>query len=48
MWFQKIKMPEYLAGPHFQRNQQVLKSCYQLGKKLTAASGQGVKMEGLK
>jgi len=47
-FYQKIKMPEYLAEPHFQRNQQVLKSCYELGKKLTASGGQGVKMEGLK
>ncbi|MGD2092176.1 MAG: flavodoxin family protein [Candidatus Aminicenantes bacterium] len=39
-FYQKIQMPEHLAGPHLQRNQQVLKSCYQLGKKLGASGGQ--------
>jgi multimeric flavodoxin WrbA len=40
-FYQKIKMPEHLAELHFQRNQQVLKSCYQLGEKLCASGGQG-------
>jgi multimeric flavodoxin WrbA len=39
-FYQKIKMPEHLAEPHFQRNQQILKSCYQLGKKIGASSSQ--------
>jgi len=40
-FYQKIKMPEHLAKPHFQRNQQILKTCYQLGKKIVASGGQG-------
>jgi multimeric flavodoxin WrbA len=33
-FYQKIKIPEHLAKPHFKRNQQILKSCYQLGKQM--------------
>jgi multimeric flavodoxin WrbA len=32
--YQKINMPEHLVKPHFQRNQKVLKACFQLGKQI--------------
>lgn len=33
-FYNKIEMPEKLVESHYQRNQQVLNTCYQLGKKL--------------
>jgi len=34
-FYKKIKMPEHLAEPHFQRNQELLEKCYQLGKNIS-------------
>ena len=34
--YSKLKLPEYLVEIDFHRNQQILKQCYELGKKLTA------------
>jgi len=34
--YSKLKLPEYLVEADFHRNQQILKQCYELGKKLTA------------
>jgi hypothetical protein len=32
--YSKLKLPAYLVDEDFQRNQQLLKQCYELGKKL--------------
>jgi len=36
MLYSKLQLPEYLVEIDFHRNQQILKQCYELGKKLTA------------
>lgn len=33
-FYKKIQMPEHLAAPHYKKNQKLLKTCYELGKKL--------------
>lgn len=37
-FYNKIRMPGHLGAPHFQRNQDLLNRCYQLGKKIGYAA----------